>query len=196
MKHGDSGGTPPISTAEAAETASDGNQPHYPMTPEQAEQAMAFMREMDRRRAEVVRAALHKQRQEDLEGAMVVEDAADDGAANLVDERARRSAALRVMADAAENDDACTLANERRACAIHQLAVIPAMTTRDLARKLAVLVKEVVGESEMPEPTILMLAASALADAVVLDSGPIEMPPREQPSETTGDEDTAEGAAP
>lgn len=195
MKHGDSGSAPPISKAEAAEAASDVNQPHYPMTPEQAEQAMAFMREMDRRRAEVVRAALHKQRQEDLGAAIGVEDAADDGAANSVDERTRRSAALLVMANGADSDDACTLANERWACEIHQLAVIPALTTRDLARKLVVLVKEVVGESEMPEPNILMLAASALADAVVLDSGPIEMPPREQPSETTGDEDTAEGAA-
>ena len=53
--------------------------------------------------------------------------------------------------------------------------------------------QEVVRESEMPDNTIVMLAATSLADAVVLDSGPILLPPAApapEPPET--DKDAAE----
>ena len=202
MQNGDDDGAsaPPIPPADETAATNDGTELRYPLTPEQAKEMMAYIRELERQRADYVRAALHKQRQLDTDAAMMVEAAAAEGAASSVDGHARSIAALHVMANDAESDEMCSLANDRRACAIHQLAVTPALSTRDLTRKLAVLVQEVVAGSEIPDATILMLAATALADAVVLDSGPIVLPPTEPAPELPEAEEeaseTAEGAVP
>lgn len=200
MQNGDDDGVSasPVPPADAA--SRNGAEPRYPLTPEQAKEMMTFIREMERKRAELDRASLQKQRELNIDAAMLAEEAAAEGAANSTDGRARRCAALHVMANDAENDDMCAMANDRRSNVIHQLAVNPSLSTRDLARKLAVLVQEVVAVSEIPDASILMLAATALADAVVLDSGPIVLPPTEPAPELTEAEEevteATQGAAP
>jgi hypothetical protein len=120
----------------------------------------------------------YERRRRNLQAAMVAmrSAAAADGT-SPVDMDVRFAASLLSMGDEVKCDDLVNDILDRRSLTLHTLATRPVLYQRDLTCKLAVLVLEILRMSEVPDETVLMLAAAALADAVVLDSGPIPLPP-------------------
>ena len=147
-----------------------------PLTPEEGAQVLAIMREDDRRRAEAEAAAARESYRQGRDAVSAVRIAAQAGAESLIDRHVRTVAALQVMAERVPDDGWCDFALEARSLSLGQLASVPALSGRDVSRKLAVLVGEILRTSEHPELAVLSLAASALADAVTLDAGPIALP--------------------
>jgi hypothetical protein len=101
-----------------------------------------------------------------------IEADATQGARTSVERRTRAYSALLAAANGPAEDDLFDAVCDRREEAYRLLSQDPATTAADLARKLAVLVTEMLRTSSgEPQPQDLALAASALADAVLLPEG-------------------------
>jgi len=103
---------------------------------------------------------------------------------------ARHATALRTLAGITPDDDIRDLATGRAFNAAELLAETPAADMRTVRLKLSLLVQRCIGDlDETPmSAQCLKLAAGALADLLVLEDGPIEIPPiARQPIATAED---------
>ena len=110
------------------------------------------------------------------DAAFAARNLAAEGAASLIDAQLRTVAALWMAGEEDPSAGACDCYQDHRQASLSRLTGLPALTARDLTRKLAALVAEVLTLSSVPDTAVLTLAASALVDAVLLESGPIDLP--------------------
>lgn len=102
-----------------------------------------------------------------------IEADATQGARTCVESRTRAYSALLAAANGPAEDELFDAVCDRREAAYRLLSQDPATTAQDLSRKLAVLVTEMLrASSGEPQSQDLALAASALADAVLLAKSP------------------------
>jgi hypothetical protein len=100
------------------------------------------------------------------------------GSVSRIDAAARAFPALRRAIGAASSDDLADWLVSASTAVHSPLWTQPALTHADLTRKLAVLVGGLLhDDAEDLSPEILRVAASVLVDAVLLQGGPIELPP-------------------
>jgi hypothetical protein len=123
------------------------------------------------------RAQDHARHLVEIDAITALQEAASSCAASRIDGFARTVAALSELTDRTRDDLLAATADDRRTIVYSELAEASALDGMDLARKLAVLVQRTLRASNRPDVETLWLAASALADAVNLASGPIRLPP-------------------
>lgn len=107
-----------------------------------------------------------------------IEADARGNASSSVEARARACIGLIHAAHETDDDELFEASCGRQSEVYRLLSANPAGSTQDLSHKLAVLMMEMLRTSSgEPEPKDLALLASALADAVMLSSGPLAVPP-------------------
>lgn len=105
-----------------------------------------------------------------------IEADAGQGARTSVERRTRAYSALLAAANGPAEYELFEAVCDRREAAYRLLAQDPATTAQDLSRKLAVLITEMLRASE-PQSEHLALAASVLADAVLLPANAVPAVP-------------------
>jgi hypothetical protein len=108
---------------------------------------------------------------------IAVQESASAGASSWIDGFTRTISALTELVDSTGDDLLAATADDQRSIVYSELAEASALDGMDIARKLSALVTRTLRASDRPDWENLMLAASALADAVALASGPIRVPP-------------------
>lgn len=162
----------------------------HTLTPEESDEVLRRVNE-EMRRTTIERAAADRARYIGYaDHAQAIRAAASTGAASIIDARLRSIAAFHAAINLVVDDDEADELASHKSPTLHMLATTPALDYRDMTRKLAGLVADLLISSERPELDTLALAASALVDAVTLESGPIILPPAaplaEEPAPVAG----------
>ena len=188
-KRGNAASTPSASLGSADARADQAAERE--LTPGEGAEAIRLMFEEGRKEREAAaadlaaadRAAFDQVHEETMQ----LRTAARDGGLGFFDGQMRTLAALRVIADTDPDDDITDVAIDARDQQLRLLSTMPALVGRDLTRKLAALVSEILTLSTIPDLPVLTLAASALVDAVTLESGPIILPPHPRAGDRAAD---------